>query len=124
MKYLMLSYGTQADWEAGEEYLQEHPGGGERHGPADGIVQELIASGEFVYAAGLADPTHTQTVELRGGSPVVTDGPFAEAKEVLASFGIVDVAGHDRALEIAARLSQVFGRIELRPVQGDGGAEV
>ena len=122
MKYLMLSYGTQADWEAGAEYAKEHAD--EQYGPADGVAQELIASGEFVYAAGLADPTHTRTVEVRGGVPVVTDGPYAEAKEFLASFGVVDVTSHDRALEIAAKMSEVFGRIELRPIDGDGDAEV
>ncbi|MDP9241451.1 MAG: YciI family protein [Actinomycetota bacterium] len=109
MKYLMLSYGTQADWDIDRQF-----------GPADGIVAELMASGEFVYAAGLTDPTHLQTVEVRAGRPVVTDGPHAE--EVLASFGIVDVASHDRALEIAAKMSGVFGRIEVRPIQGDSDA--
>jgi hypothetical protein len=120
MKYIMLSYGTQADWDAGAEYEQQHPA--EEYGPADAFAQPLIESGEFVYAAGLADPTHTQTVELRDGAPVVTDGPYAEAKEVLVSFGIVDVASHDRAVEIAAQMSQVFGRVEIRPLEGAGAA--
>jgi hypothetical protein len=119
MKYIMLSYGTQADWDAGAEYQQQHPD--EQFGPADELVQPLVESGELVYAAGLADPSHTQTVELRDGVPVVTDGPYAAAKEVLVSFGIVDVASHDRAVEIAARTARVFGRVELRPLQGDGG---
>ena len=51
---------------------------------------------------------------------MVTDGPYAEAKEVLISFGIIDVSSHDRAVEIAARMSPVFGRVELRPLEGDG----
>ncbi|PZS26257.1 MAG: hypothetical protein DLM59_18560 [Pseudonocardiales bacterium] len=123
-KYLMLSYGTQADWDAGKASVGSTAGADQQFGPADGIAQELITSGEFVYAAGLTDPTHLQTVELRAGSTVVTDGPFAEAKEVLASFGIVDVASHDRALEIAAKLSGVFGRIEVRPIDGDSDGSV
>lgn len=121
MKYILLSYGTQADWDAGRDYAQSHPE--EQYGPADPVAQGLMDSGEFVYAAGLADPSHTQTVELRDGSPVVSDGPYAEAKEFLASFGIIDVESHDRAVEIAAAMSQVFGRVELRPLEGDG-AEV
>ncbi len=124
MKYLMLSYGTQADWEAGREYMAEHAGEVLEFGPADGIAQELISSGEFVYAAGLAEPVHTQTVELRDGTAVVTDGPYAEAKECLASLSIVEVASHDRALEIAAKASAVFGRIEVRPIQGGSDGEV
>jgi hypothetical protein len=120
MKYIMFSYGTQSDWDAVRELPPEVAGA--QYGPVDDVAQELIASGEHVYAAGLADPTHTQTVEVRNGVPVVTDGPYAEAKEFLASFGIVDVDGHDRAVEIAARVSQVFGsRVELRPIEGDGG---
>lgn len=121
MKYILLSYGTQADWDAGREYQQQHPD--EEYGPADSAAQELIASGEFVYAAGLADPTHTRTVELRGGTPVVTDGPFAEAKEFLASIGVIDVESHDRAVEIAGTMAQAFGRVELRPID-EGGADV
>lgn len=120
MKYIMLSYGTQADWDAGREWAEQHAGEDQQYGPADDVAQELIETGEFVYAAGLADPSHTRTVELRDGQAVVTDGPYAEAKEVLVSFGIVDVASHDRAVEIAARMSPVFGRVELRPLEGDG----
>ncbi|HEX6248562.1 MAG TPA: YciI family protein [Nocardioidaceae bacterium] len=119
MKYILLSYGTQADWDAGRDYQQSHPD--ERLGPADAVAQGLIESGEFVYAGGLGDPTLTRTVELRGGSPVVTDGPYAEAKEFLASFGVIDVESHDRAVEVAAAMSQVFGRVELRPIEGGGG---
>ncbi|WP_256840151.1 YciI family protein [Ornithinimicrobium faecis] len=120
MKYVMLAYGTQADWDQGVQYQREHPE--DEFGPAQAFAQELIESGEFVYAGGLADPSHTQTVELREGVPVVTDGPYLEAKEFLVSFGIVDVAGHDRAVEIAALMSQAFGRVELRPLDDDGGA--
>ncbi|HSK53715.1 MAG TPA: YciI family protein [Jiangellales bacterium] len=120
MKYIMLSYGTQADWDAGREWTEQHAGEDQQYGPADDVAHELIETGEFVYAAGLADPSHTQTVELRDGRTVVTDGPYAEAKEVLVSFGVIDVASHDRAVEIAARMSPVFGRVELRPIEGDG----
>ena len=120
MKYILLSYGTQDDWDAGRDYQQQPDAADRQYGPADDVAQPLIDSGEFVYAAGLADPSHTQTVELRDGQTVVTDGPYAEAKEVLVSFGIVDVAGHDRAVEIAAQMSRVFGRVELRPIEGDG----
>ena len=122
MKYILLSYGTQADWDAGAEYAKAHPE--EAYGPADGFAQQLIATGEFVYAAGLADPTHTQWVEQNGAGAVVTDGPFAEAKECLLSFGIVDVADRDRALEIAGEMAAVFGRVEVRPIDEGGTGDV
>jgi hypothetical protein len=123
VKYIILSYGTSADWDAGREWAELHAGEDQQYGPADDVAQELIENGELVYAAGLADPSHTQTVELREGQAVVTDGPNAEAKEVLVSIGIIDVSSHDRAVQIAARMSRVFGRVELRPIEGDG-AEV
>jgi hypothetical protein len=123
MKYVMLAYGTQEDWDAVKDLPQEVAGA--EYGPADDVAQELIESGEFVYAAGLSDPTHATAVEIRDGSPVVTDGPFPEAKEYLVSFGIVDVASHDRALEIAARMAKTFqSRIELRPIEGDGAPDM
>jgi hypothetical protein len=86
---------------------------------------ELTASGEMVTGYGLADPSQALTVEVRDGRPVTSDGPYAEAKEVLAGFGIVDVADHERAVELAARFSAlVQTRVELRPVMDDGGQEM
>ena len=57
---------------------------------------------------------HVQRV---AGVPVATDGPFAELKETLVSFSIVDVTSHDRAVEIAARVVKATGEpVEVRPV--------
>ena len=65
------------------------------------------------------------TVELRDGRPVASDGPYAEAKEVLAGFGIVDVASHDRAVELAARFAGIVRtRVELRPVMDGAGEDL
>jgi hypothetical protein len=118
VKYIVLTYVPEDAWGASEEQLREFPD--EVYGPTNDLAEELIASREFVYAVGLADPTLTQTVEIRDGVPIVTDGPYAEAKEILAGFGIVDVASHDRAMEVAAMSAAVFGRVEMRPL---GGAE-
>jgi hypothetical protein len=50
----------------------------------------------------------------------VTDGPFAEFKEVLASYAVLDCASHDRALEIARRLVEAIGdAVEVRPIMGE-----
>jgi len=117
MRYILLSYGNQPDRDAGEAYRTNPPA--DSLGPANDLVEDLVASGEFVFAAGLADPTHTSTVEVRDGVPLVTDGPFDEARHQLASFGIIDVANHDRAMEVAARSAAIFGRVEVRPLDGD-----
>ena len=86
---------------------------------------DLAASGEMVAGFGLADPSHTVTVEVRDGRPVASDGPYAEAKEVLAGFGIIDVASHDRAVELAARFATlVQARVELRPVMDGAGEDI
>jgi hypothetical protein len=69
---------------------------------------ELIEAGELVAGAKLADPSRAKTVQFRGGVPVPTDGPFAEVKESLAGYWIVDTS-EERALEIA---SQVVAFIE------------
>jgi hypothetical protein len=87
----------------------------------------LLATGELVGAEGLAGPDQAKFVVADGaGAPVVTDGPFAESKEFLAGFRIVDVASHERALEIAAMISAAPGiggvpirqRVEVREVVG------
>lgn len=93
--------------------------------PAGRLTEELIASGEFVYAVGLADPTFTQVVEVREGVPVVSDRSYVDGTDVLASFGIVDVTSHDCALEVAARTAAVFGPVEVRPLASgaEGGPE-
>ena len=69
---------------------------------------ELKEAGEVVASHGLVDPSQAKTVRLVGGVPVPTDGPFAEVKESLAGYWIVEV-DEDRALQIA---SQVVGYTE------------
>jgi hypothetical protein len=66
---------------------------------------ELAESGELVDTRGLAAPVHTRRVQLQSGVPVVTDGPYAEAQEVLAGYWVIECDSFDRATEIAARLS-------------------
>lgn len=67
---------------------------------------ELAQRGELVDAQGLAGPELAKFVVSDGnGAPVVTDGPFSEAKELLAGYRLVDVETTERAIEIAARAS-------------------
>src|SRR6266849_1081013 len=82
---------------------------GREPGQPDARVDgELREAGELVASQGLADPSQAKTVRFQNGVPVPTDGPFAEVKESLAGYWIVDVS-EDRAIEIA---SQVVAFIE------------
>jgi hypothetical protein len=86
-----------------------------------GVLQrELVASGELVGSEILTGPDLAHVVTSDGSTRVVTDGPFAEFKEWVAGFQIVDVPTEQRALEIAARISAVpgpGGRALEQPIQ-------
>ncbi len=74
------------------------------------LNRDLTESGELAGAEGLAPPGEAKVVKAgRNGSPAVTDGPFAETKEFLVGFWIVDVENEARAHEIAARASAAPG---------------
>jgi hypothetical protein len=92
-----------------------------------GLNKELTESGEFVGAEGLAGPGEARIVRAaKDGSPVVTDGPYPEAKEFLAGYWIVDCQDAKRAYAIAARASLAPGPdgapmhmpLEVRQVMG------
>ena len=71
---------------------------------------ELLERGELIDAQGLAGPEQAKFVTSDGiSAPVITDGPFPEAKELLAGYRIVDVESAERAIEIAARISAAPG---------------
>ena len=81
----------------------------------DEVNQELADRGERVDAVGLADPTQAKTVRFIEGAPVATDGPFAEAKESLAGYWVVDVVDEARVLEIASKIvAFIEGPVEVR----------
>ena len=88
------------------------------------LNRDLMKSGEFLDAQGLTPPGQAKIVRYGGGAPIVSDGPFAETKEFLAGFWIIDVEKRERAYEIAARASSAPGPdgkplvipIELREV--------
>jgi hypothetical protein len=74
------------------------------------LNRDLVKAGELVGAEGLAPPGDARVVRYnKTGVPAVTDGPFAEAKEFLAGYWIVDVDTAQRAYEIAARASSAPG---------------
>ncbi|HEY6746847.1 MAG TPA: YciI family protein [Mycobacteriales bacterium] len=80
------------------------------------LDRELVESGEMVFNEGLQDSDAAKVVRLTDGVPVTTDGPYAEAKESLIGFWILDVADEARILEIAGRIVRYSGMVEVRPV--------
>lgn len=115
MKYVILvlsnpHFGER--WEGLTEQQREDFGRGHF-----ALSDELRASEELLLSEGLADPALAKRVDTAGPRPVVSDGPFAEAKEHLAGFYLVDCDSEERALEIAARVPDaVWGLVEVRPV--------
>jgi hypothetical protein len=89
----------------------------------DALLEEISASGEFVTAQALADPTSSTVYGWSDGQPLATDGPYAEAKEQLAGFFLIDCETRERAEEIAAQFAQPGGSIELRPVMSPTGPD-
>jgi hypothetical protein len=91
----------------------------------DEIIAELTESGELVGGEALADPSNTKTVKVRDGVPAITDGPFAEAKEHMGGYLIVECETPERATEIAARWpSARFCAMEVRPIMDTSGSEM
>jgi hypothetical protein len=120
VKYMILVYGSQQEFDALDTSPEEQTAIGEFLTEFTGA---LAASGELVDTQGLAPPVLARRVRLRDGAQVVTDGPFAETEEVLAGYWIVDCAGIDRATEIAARLNRCPGPVPesgtvVRPLLG------
>ncbi|MFE6871064.1 YciI family protein [Kitasatospora sp. NPDC057692] len=93
---------------------------------------ELAGTGELVDAQGLDAPATARIVRANGGAPVVSDGPFAETKEWVAGWWVVDCDGEPRAVEIAAKVSAAPGPegkpldmpVEVRRIMSEPPAEV
>ena len=109
MRYLML-----VCVEEGIELPAEE---GETVGPdVDVWVSEMDGRGVRVQGQELAGVRDATTIRVRGGEVVIADGPFAETKEQIAGFDILDCADLDEAMEVAAKHPVArFGSLELRP---------
>jgi hypothetical protein len=109
MKFMLIMQGTQKGWES--MITTWSPAEVQAHiAFMINLNKELAESGELVLAEGLDMPVNAKIVRAqRADKPTVTDGPFAETKEFLAGFWIVDCATQKRALEIAAKASTAPG---------------
>jgi hypothetical protein len=88
----------------------------------EALNAELKQAGAWVFAGGLHPPSTATVVRVSDGDTMITDGPFAEAKEHLGGFTIVRAPDLDAALEWARRIAEVTTLpVEVRPFQGDPG---
>ena len=112
MKYLLMIYANQETW-AGMSPEDMTKGIAEQ----DAFNAKFFATGELLGAFGLADAERAKVVRVQDGVPAVTDGPYLEAKEYLASYYLLDVENEQRALDIAARMPFAsFRGVEVWPV--------
>lgn len=129
MKYVILIHSNPNPWghptslftDEGRAQPQEYHDAADRE--FDAMLAAISASGEFVTAEALGDPASST---IYGWSPqghLATDGPYAEAKEQLAGFFIIDCAARERAEEIAAQFAGPGSTVELRPAMWPGSAE-
>jgi hypothetical protein len=123
MKYLILIYGNPES-----RKIWEGLSAAQRAEGLDvyrALNDDLEASGEMIVSEALADPSLTKRVRVHEGRTMTTDGPFAEVKELLAGFYLVECESVERAVELAARIPEAaFGLVEVRPVMGLSGFEV
>jgi len=112
MQYMLLIYNDPASWTAMSEAER-----GEIYGAYGTYTAELQASGKHVAGDALQDTSTATSVRVRNGETLTTDGPFAETKEVLGGYYLVDVDTLDEALEWAAKLpGSWYGTVEVRPL--------
>ena len=81
------------------------------------LAKQLHSRGQYLSAAPLHPTSETTCVQVRGGKRVVTDGPFAETREQIGGYFLIDADDLDEAVEIAARIPGArIGTVEVRPV--------
>jgi hypothetical protein len=123
VKYLILIYSNPASREIWEGFSDDQRAEGYRYYAA--LTEELAAAGELIVSEALADPSLTTRVSVRDGQTLASDGPFAETKELLGGFFLLECESHERAVEIAARVPEAeLGLVEVRPVLELGGTEL
>ena len=99
MKYMLIIYGNEELWNSVSPEEQQR-----LFKAFDAFNKKHYETGELLGAYGVADAAATKLVRLADGQPAVTDGPYLETKEYLASWYLIDVDSEQRALEIAAAL--------------------
>ncbi|PJN22305.1 YciI family protein [Kitasatospora sp. CB02891] len=112
MKYLLMTYGNQEKWASVS--AEEWP---EAIARQDAFNHRYRETGELIGAYGLGDAAASRLVRRQDGLPAVSDGPYLETKEYMASFYLLDCESEQRALEIAADMPWADQEpVELWPI--------
>ena len=112
MKYMMLIYHDESGWAGSTETERQQIYSEYRQ-----LIEELRSKGQYVAGDQLQPAATSNCVRVRDGKPLVTDGPFAETREQVGGFFMVEADNQDEATKIAARIpSARMGVIEVRPV--------
>jgi hypothetical protein len=120
VKYVLLIYSNPESWASLS--AEQREGLSRAH---EDLTRELNEQGLLVSAAGLADPITSRTVSVRDDTTTTTDGPYAEAKEHLAGFYLVECDDIDQAIGYAARMPDAkYVAVEVRPVMDTSGLEM
>jgi hypothetical protein len=113
MQYILLIHHQEQAWEKLTEAEQRQIFAEFRQ-----FREQTTASGHFLGGSQLQPSSATTTVQVRNGKRLVTDGPFAETREQLGGYILIDAANLDEAIGIAARIPVArLGTIEVRPLQ-------
>ncbi|MDX2166848.1 MAG: YciI family protein [Deltaproteobacteria bacterium] len=109
MRYLLLIYG--------DEHALDEAGREQCYRESTQLAHALAAAGQYVAASPLQPTASATSVRVREGKPLVSDGPFAETREQLGGFFMIEAGDLDEAIGIAARLPMArLGTVEVRPV--------
>lgn len=121
MKFVALIYNNPVTWQHPMFLQQREPLSEQeratRIAEFETLLKEITESGELIDSAALDDPARSKALRAQDGVLAVTDGPFADVKEHLAGYFVLDCASQERAEEIVSRFPDTrAGGVELRPV--------
>ena len=111
-EYLLSVHGVEREEEPPADLIQQ------MYADVERFNRQVKAEGAWVFAGGLHPPSTATVVQVRDGEVVTTDGPFAETKEYLGGFWVIQAPDLDAALRYAARGSEACrAPVEVRPFQ-------
>jgi len=109
MKYMLLIYADEQAWTESERQ--------QCYKDSTDIAHQLKANGQYLAASPLQPVATATSVRVRNGRPMVTDGPFAETREQLGGYFLIDARNLDEAITIAGKIPGARkGTVEIRPV--------
>lgn len=114
MQFMLAMIGEESGWDASPEQMEEIVAEMER------FNRSMVQAGVMVDGAGLLPPSTASTVSFSADGATVSDGPFAETKEHVAGYWIIQVESEDEALEWTKKVPIQEGKIEVRGVMGYG----